>query len=38
MDLDGGIKALVETILQYPVAAMLLVAFVVYLKRERRPY
>ncbi len=38
MDLDNGVNSIVGAILEYPTAAMLLVAFLVYLWRERRPY
>ena len=38
MDLDCGIREIVEAILSYPTAAMLVVAFCLYVIRNRRDY
>ncbi len=36
MNLDLGIEAIAQAILSYPTAAMLLVAFWLYVTRDRR--
>ena len=38
MDLDMGINSIIGTIFQFPTAAILLVAFILYVVRNRRPY
>ena len=38
MDLDNGINSIIYAILNFPTAAMLLVAFIIYVIRSRRPY
>lgn len=36
MELDTGISAIVQTLLSYPTAAIVLVMFVMYLIRDHR--
>ena len=38
MDLDCGVREIAQAILSYPTAAMLLVAFCLYVIRSRRDY
>ena len=38
MDLDNGINAIICAVLNFPTAAMLLVAFAIFVVRSRRPY
>jgi len=38
MTLDEGVKGILCAILNYPTAAMLIVAFWIYIWRDRRPY
>jgi len=38
MPLDEGVKGILSAILNFPTAAMLIVAFWIYIWRDRRPY
>jgi hypothetical protein len=38
MDLDTGVNGILSAIFNYPTAAMLIVAFCLYVWRDRRPY
>jgi hypothetical protein len=38
MTLDEGVNGILSAIFNYPTAAMLIVAFWIYVWRDRRPY